>query len=94
MQVIVIYTRRYGMKVKITKGTIIRTMVLAIVIINMILKQMGIDVINVSESQVADFIEMLISIATIIVAWWENNSVSQNAIRADMFLQQLNEIED
>ena len=82
------------MKVKITKGTIIRTMVLAIVIINMILKQMGIDVINVSESQVADFIEMLISIATIIVAWWENNSVSQNAIRADMFLQQLNEIED
>lgn len=82
------------MKVKITKSTIIRTVVLAIVIINIILKQLGIDIINISENQVADFIEMLISVATIIVAWWENNSVSQNAIRADMFLQQLNEIED
>ncbi|MEL7569629.1 MAG: SPP1 phage holin family protein [Eubacteriaceae bacterium] len=82
------------MKVKITKGTIIRTAVLAIVIINMILKQMGMDLINVTDSQVGDFVEMLISVATIIVAWWENNSVSQNAIRADMFLQQLKEIED
>lgn len=82
------------MKVKITKGTLIRTAVLAIVIINMILKQMGLDLINVTESQIGDFIEMLISVATIIVAWWENNSVSQNAIRADMFLQQLKEIED
>ncbi len=82
------------MKVKITKSTIIRTVVLAIVIINIILKQLGIDIINISENQVADFIEMLISVATIIVAWWENNSVSQNAIRADMFLQQLNDIED
>lgn len=82
------------MKVKITKGTIIRTAVLAIVIINMILKQLGMDLINVTESQVGDFVEMLISVATIIVAWWENNSVSQNAIRADMFLQQLKEIED
>lgn len=86
--------RRYGMKVKITKGTIIRTIVLAIVIINMILKQMGMDLINVTESQVGDFVEMIISVATIIVAWWENNSVSQNAIRADMFLQQLKELED
>lgn len=82
------------MKVKITKGTIIRTAVLVIVIINMILKQLGMDLINVTESQVGDFIEMLISVATIIIAWWENNSVSQNAIRADMFLQQLKEIED
>lgn len=82
------------MKVKITKGTIIRTAVLAIVIINMILKQMGMDLINVTDSQIGDFVEMLISVATIIVAWWENNSVSQNAIRADMFLQQLKEIED
>ncbi|NMC56166.1 MAG: hypothetical protein GYA50_02950 [Eubacteriaceae bacterium] len=82
------------MKVKITKGTLIRTAVLAIVIINTILKQMGLDLINVTESQIGDFIEMLISVATIIVAWWENNSVSQNAIRADMFLQQLKEIED
>jgi len=81
------------MKLRITKGTIVRTALLAIIIINMILKSLGLKIIEVTESQVAEFIEMLISTATIIVAWWENNSISQNAIRADQFLRQLNESE-
>ena len=81
------------MKQKITKGTIIRTAVLFIVIINFILQKLGMDIIDASESEIANFIEMLISVATIVVAWWENNSVSQNAIKADMFLQQLIESE-
>ena len=54
---------------KISKGTIVRTVMLIIVVLNMILKHFGIDVINVSENEVLSVLEMLIEIATIIVTF-------------------------
>lgn len=77
----------------ISKGTIVRTISLVIVIINMILKKCGVDVINVSESQILTAVEMLIELAVIIVAFWKNNSYSQNAIKADEFLKNLKEMD-
>lgn len=74
---------------KISKGTIVRTVMLIIVLLNMILKHFGIDVINVSENEVLSVLEMLIEIATIIVTFWKNNSFTQNAIKADEFLKTL-----
>lgn len=59
--------------------------------INIILKKFGIDLINVSESEILTTIEMLIEVAVIIVAWWKNNSYSQKAIQADEFLKTLKE---
>lgn len=78
---------------KISKGTIVRTIMLVIVIINMVLKHFGIDVINVEESQVLTFVETLIEIAVIIVTFWKNNSFTQKAIKADEFLKTLKESE-
>ena len=77
----------------ISKGTIVRTIMLVIVIINMVLKHFGIDVINVEESQVLTFVETLIEIAVIIVTFWKNNSFTQKAIKADEFLKTLKESE-
>ena len=71
---------------KISKGTLIRTIMVAIVVINLALKQFGIDVINVSENDVSSFIEMVVSVATIVLAWWKNNSFSERAIQADNWL--------
>ena len=76
---------------KISKGTIVRTVMLIIVILNMILKHFEIDVINVSENEVLSVLEMIIEIATIIVTFWKNNSFTQNAIKADEFLKTLKE---
>ena len=76
---------------KISKGTIVRTVMLIIVVLNMILKHFGIDIINVSENEVLSVLEMLIEIATIIVTFWKNNSFTQNAIKADEFLKTLKE---
>lgn len=73
----------------ITKGTIVRTICIAIVIINLILQKLGIDVINVSESTILSVVEMLIQIAVIIVGFWKNNSYTEKAIQADQFLQNL-----
>lgn len=75
----------------ISKGTIVRTISLAIVLINIILKKFGVDLINVSESEILTCVEMLIEIAVIVVAWWKNNSYSKNAIKADEFLKELKE---
>ena len=74
---------------KITKGTIVRTILLVMVIINFVLERMGIDIIPVSESGVLMLVETLIEIAVIVVAWWKNNSFSEKAIKADEFLNEL-----
>ena len=78
---------------KISKGTIVRTVMLVIVLINMILQHFGFDLINVSEIQVLAFVELLIEIAVIVVAFWKNNSYSKNAILADTYLKELREAE-
>lgn len=78
---------------KITKGTIVRTIMLIIVIVNIILKHFGIDVINVSESEIMTLIETLLEVAIIVVGFWKNNSFTDNAIKADEFLKGLKESE-
>lgn len=78
---------------KISKGTIVRTIMLVIVLINLVLKHFGIDVINVSESEILTFVEALLEVGTIIVAFWKNNSFTQKAIKADEFLKTLKESE-
>ena len=79
---------------KITKGTIVRTIMLAIVVINYVLKATGHDVLNVDETAVGTFVETAVSIATIAVNWWYNNSFSTNAKKAQKILEELNNMGD
>lgn len=74
---------------KITKATIIRTILLVLVLVNFILERMGIDIIPADENMIAMLVETVIEIAVIVVAWWKNNSFSENAIKADQFLNEL-----
>jgi SPP1 family holin len=74
---------------KISKSTIIRTILVAIVIINFILEKLGVDLIPVDESIIGMFVETFVEIAVIVVGFWKNNSFSQAAIRADEFLKEL-----
>lgn len=76
---------------KISKGTIIRTILTFIVILNFILEKCGVDLIPANESTITMIVESLIEIAVIIVAFWKNNSYSKKAIKADEFLKQLRE---
>ncbi len=77
------------MKMRVTKGTIIRTIMLALVIINMILKKLGFDVLNIEEDTVTGFVSALLEIAIIVVSFWKNNSFSENARKADEYLGEL-----
>ena len=78
---------------RITKGTIVRAIMLLLVVVNLILDKFGISIINADESAVAVFVEMAIEISVILVSFWKNNSFSENAIRADEFLKELKKYE-
>lgn len=76
---------------QISKGTIVRTVMLIIVLVNMVLQHFGIDVIKVDENEVLSLVETVINLAVIIVAFWKNNSFTDKAIKADEFLKNLKE---
>ena len=71
------------------KTTVVRTIALAIVLLNMVLKAFGYEPINIDESYVLELFEMLISVVTIILCWWKNNSFTKAAIEADKVLDEL-----
>jgi SPP1 family holin len=74
---------------KISKGTLVRTILIVIVLLNIILEKLGVDVIQADESEIAMLVETIIKIAVIVVGFWKNNSFSEKAIKADEFLKQL-----
>ena len=78
---------------KISKGTIVRTAMLFVVVMNIVLRHFNIDVLNVSESEILSLVEAVIEVAVIAVGFWKNNSYTQKAIEADEFLRNLRESE-
>lgn len=79
---------------KITKGTITRSVLLFIVVLNMLLKKMGLNPLNIDKGTTASFVETILELLVIMVSFWKNNSFSKNAIRADEFLKALREGEE
>lgn len=79
---------------KISKGTIIRTIAVVLVIINIILERCGIDVINVSEYEIAMIVETAIEIGIIVAGFWYNNSFTPKARKAQEFLEKLRKSEE
>lgn len=73
----------------ISKGTIIRLVVVLLVIANMILKAFGKSPLDIDEGSIAYWIETILEIAIIAVGFWKNNSFSEAAIKADKFLHNL-----
>ena len=76
---------------KISKWTIVRTIMTALVVVNLILKSFGISVINIDENSVAAFVEAVVEVAAIVCSWWYNNSFTEKAKRADLFFKSLKE---
>lgn len=77
----------------IKKSTIVRTVALLLVLVNLILKAFGVNLIPIDESKIYTIVELLIEVAVIAVTFWKNNSFTEKAIKADEFLQQLRESE-
>ena len=79
---------------KITKSTIIRTVMLLLVILNLILKAFGLSPISADEGEIGAILETVLEIAVIVAGFWYNNSFSEKARKADEFLKKLYESEE
>ena len=74
---------------KISKGTLIRTIILALALINQVLAMFGISPLNIADDDISTVISTAWTIVAAIIAWWKNNSFSDAAIMADEFMNKL-----
>ncbi|WP_339011349.1 phage holin [Lactococcus garvieae] len=77
------------MKNKIDAGTVTRTLILALALLNQLLTSTGHAVLQIDDATVTNTVTGLFTIGSAIWAWWKNNSVTQNALEADKRLKEL-----
>ena len=74
---------------QITSGTIVRTIVLVVALVNQILTSTGHSIIPISDEQIDSIVSILFTIIASIIAWWKNNSFTAAAIEADKTMKEL-----
>lgn len=67
----------------VSAGTIARTVVLALALTNQVLSALGKPVLPIESAQLEQIVTTGITTVAALVSWWENNSFTQEAIRAD-----------
>lgn len=75
-------------RMTISAGTIARTIILVLALLNQILTAMGHSVINISDESINTLISTGFTIVTAIIAWWKNNSFTQSALKADEVMRE------
>lgn len=74
---------------KVSVGTIARTIVLALALINQLLTATGHNVINIAEEDINTLISTVFTIVTAIISFWRNNSFTKEALEADEYMREL-----
>lgn len=77
----------------VKRGTIIRTAVLILALVNTSLQLIGWEVLPFGPEQLETAITVILNAGASISVWWSNNSFTKNAIDADKYLEEL-KIED
>ena len=68
---------------KISAGTIARTVVLLLALVNQVLSMLGVQTIPIADEDVNTLIATGWTIAASLAAWWKNNSFTKAALKAD-----------
>lgn len=76
---------------KISKETLIRTIVLVIALLNSVLTMCNVNPLPFSDEQVYEGVSAVISVVATIWAWWKNNSFTKEAVIADKYKKSLKE---
>lgn len=75
-------------KPTVTPGTIARTLILALALINQILTASGHSIIAVSDDDVSNLITTGFTVISALIAWWKNNSFTRPALKADEVMRE------
>lgn len=76
---------------KVSKETIVRTIILVVALINQVLTAAGKNPLPFSDEELYAGLTAVFTVAASAWAWWKNNSFTQNAISADEYKAQLDE---
>lgn len=71
----------------ITAGTVARTLILFLALINQLLSASGHAVIPIEDATIETLVSTAITIITALVAWWKNNSFTQAARLGDFHMR-------
>ena len=71
---------------EITAGTITRTIILALALINQMLSATGHPVIPIQDADVETLVSTCFTVVMAVIAWWKNNSFTKEAIAADKIM--------
>lgn len=74
----------------ISAGTIARTLVLVLAIVNQILSAFGKSPLPIESETLEQLVTAGFTTVAALIAWWKNNSFTPNALKADALLAQLN----
>lgn len=76
-------------KNKVSFDTILRSVILAITLINQILTSTGKNPLPFSEDTLYELLTVLATVGVSLWSWWQNNSFTKEAIEADRYLDEL-----
>lgn len=76
---------------KVDAGTIARTIILALGLINMIIAQLGYVPLDITDSQIYQVVSDVVLIGSAIWAWWKNNPFTKEAKMAQKTLKEMKE---
>lgn len=72
-------------------GTIARTLILILALVNQVLSATGRAVLPIEDAQIESLVSAIWTMTAALVAWWKNNSVTTAAINADKVLKDIAE---
>lgn len=76
-------------KKKVSVETIVRTIVLAVTLINQVLTMLGKNPLPFAEDELYTLLTTAATVAATLWAWWKNNSFTSEAISADEYLARI-----
>lgn len=79
---------------KISAGTIARTIILLLALINQCLSMAGVSPLPIEDEQVETVITTAWTVIAAIWAWWKNNSFTQAALAGDALKDEIKAGED
>ena len=72
---------------EITGGTIARTLILFLALINQLLSASGHAVIPIEDATIETLVSTALTIVTALIAWWKNNSFTYAARLGDFHMR-------